>query len=273
MRIPVLTYHAAFVNGSNYQDNNLMAFAEDLRLVDRLGLKIIPLTLVVRALVEGHPVPQYSVAISLDDGTDFDYVDLHHPVFGLQRSFLNTMRDFVAEFGSARQPTLHATSFVIASPAARDELDKRCLMGAHWYNDTWWAAAVSTNLMGIANHSWDHNHPDTTTLNGDVGRGTFRSIDNVTLADHQIRLAQNYLINKAPNPATALFAYPYGESNDYLEQEYFPRFGRELGIAAAFSTQPAPITEGASRWNLPRFVCAADWKSRDDLARILRDAF
>ena len=272
MKIPVLCYHASFVNGDAYQDNNLVAFSEDLKLIDQLGFKVIPLLLAVLAFKRKSPIPEKAVAITLDDGTDFDYFDIRHPVHGQQRSMLNRMMDFVAEFGCERQPLLHATSFVVASPAARDELDARCLFGKRWYNDNWWAAAVATNLIGVANHSWDHNHPETTSSHADSKRGTFRSIVSIELANYQIRRAQEYIVALAPNPATTLFAYPYGESNDYLINEYFPRFAADLGITAAFSTEPAPITDACLQWNLPRFACATHWKSQEDLALILRES-
>ena len=268
MKIPVLTYHSAFV-GSDYETNNLIALSADLQLVDSLGFRIVPLVEAVATFISRSRCDEKVVAISLDDGTDFDYRDLDHPVFGNQRSAYNVLREFVARFGVHRQPTLHATSFVIVSPVARREIDERCLIGAQWYSDAWWPDAAASKLMGIASHSWDHNHPETSSEQKGIPRGTFRTINNITLADYQIRQAQEYLVAKAPNPATCMFAYPYGESNEYLTREYFPRFGPELGIRAAFGTESAPITEGSNLWDLPRFVFGANWKTQQELAQLL----
>jgi hypothetical protein len=108
------------------------------------------------------------IAFTMDDGTNFDYYDLPHPIWGTQRSMLNIMKDFVDEFGAAAQPELHATSFVIASPDARSELDRKCLINRNWYTDEWWTDAIASGLMGIGNHSWDHNHPSSTPSRNDI---------------------------------------------------------------------------------------------------------
>jgi hypothetical protein len=84
----------------------------------------------VDALLNGVPVPARSVAMTFDDGTDLDFRDRMHPLHGLQRGMLNILLDFIAVHGRRRQPQLHATAFVIASPEARGELDQRssCLV-------------------------------------------------------------------------------------------------------------------------------------------------
>jgi peptidoglycan/xylan/chitin deacetylase (PgdA/CDA1 family) len=270
-KVPVLTYHSAAV-GADYPSNNLLAFREDLFSLTSLGYHIVSLRAVADAVLTGSTLPEKPVALSLDDGSDFDYHDLPHPRFGMQRSILNSLADFARDMGRDRQPALHATSFVIVSPQARKELDERVLIGTNWWRDDWWADAVSTTLMGIASHSWDHNHPASTVHFDGVQRGTFTSIASQSVADFEIRQAQEYLVRKAPNPATALFAYPYGESNEYLQREYFPRFARDLGLIAAFGTAPAPITPDSPIWNLPRYVFGHDWKTPADLLALLRDA-
>ena len=77
----------------------------------------------------------------------------------------------------------------------------------------------------------------------------------------------------APNDSAILFGYPYGEANDFLRREYLPRAGPEIGLAAALGSLHAELwTSGSDRWEIPRFTCRRDWKSPDDLQRILDGA-
>lgn len=263
----VLCYHANNVNGSSYHDNDHLALIEDLELLRSAGVAILPLSTIFKDWLAGldydHPV----VALSCDDGSWFDWHDLEHPTLGLQPSFRT-----IIEGARAHQPDLQLTSFVIASPADRRRLDQTCLAGLGWWGDDWWAAAESTGLIAIENHSWDHHHDTLAPLQDfpEVPRGGFRQIDSQALADVQIRQAQDYL-NRFRAPRPGLFAYPYGEYNDYLVEDYFPRFGADIGLAAAFTTEPAPIRRDSNRWRLPRYVCGWHWKAPEELLKVLRD--
>ena len=268
--VPILTYHATNVGGNDYASNDHVAFAHDLRLIDALGYRVVPLGQVVDALLHRTGLPDKAVAISFDDGTDFDYHDLPHSTHGVQRSMMNIMHDFIAEFGVSRQPLLHATTFVVVSPEAREEMDRKCLVGSGWYRDTWWKPAVASGLLAVANHSWDHNHGAVTSTSGRRAANTFRCIDDRALADLEIRQARDYIDAVAPNAAAGLFAYPYGDTNDYLLTEYFPLGESVTGARAAFGTQAGRVGLGANRWHLPRYVCGADWHSPDDLTHLLR---
>ncbi|MBK6395607.1 MAG: hypothetical protein IPF73_13700 [Betaproteobacteria bacterium] len=97
-----------------------------------------------------------ALAITFDDGTDFDWRDLPHPVHGLQRSLHNCLADFRAAGPRAREA--HATSFVVVSREAREHLDRVGLAGRGWWTDAWWSTAAASGHAAIASHSWDHNH-------------------------------------------------------------------------------------------------------------------
>jgi hypothetical protein len=283
MKIPILTYHAMSVHGNSPENNDLVALARDLERICDEGLEILPLHEVVRSWIadfeglRGRKV----VALSCDDGSDFDFLDLPHPTWGTQRSVLNILRDLRRDRPST-QPGLHVTSFVIVSPEARTRLDETCMIGKGWWTDDWWRPAIESGLMGIANHSWDHNHESLGEhgLPG-VARGTFKSIDSREGADFEIAQAERFLRRKAPNNSSGLFAYPYGERNDFLE-DYFeararwralrPASWRGPRFVAAFTTDAACLSRGDLRWRLPRFVCGRDWKSPDELRRILDEA-
>lgn len=279
MRVPVLTYHSMAVHGNDYRDNDHVAFASDLRTIASLDLHVVGLDDVVRRHrdAEHAAAPrgvEKAVAITFDDGPDFDVCDLPHPMWGSQRSMLDVMRDFAAAVGPGAQPGLHATSFVIASPEARAILDRTCMIGKNWWRDDWWQPAVATGFLGIGNHSWTHNHPSLPPelrAAGGAG-GSFGDVASLAVADAEIARAAAYIQAQADNPDASLFAYPYGDASDYLIREYFPVHGKRVGVRAAFTCGARPVTEAASRWAMPRYVCGRDWRSPEDLVALLRDA-
>jgi len=274
MRIPVLTYHASQISGNAYETNDTLALQADLRRITERGFAIWSLHRLIstwlddRACLEGRRI----VALTCDDGTDFDFHDLPHPAFGMQRSVMSVLGEFSAAHPRA-QPSLNITSFVVASPEARARLDRSCLAGRGWWNDAWWKEAAASGLMDIGNHSWDHHHD---ALPGEIEpgarRGTFRTIATQGLADYEIRQAAAYLSSRSPNRGTELFAYPYGEANPYLVYEYFPRHARDLGIVAAFTGDAGYLSEWSNRWSVPRFIFRRDWSSGEGLDRILERA-
>ena len=69
MRVPVLTYHSNNVGGNDYANNDHVALAADLRRIRALGLRIVPLSLVVDNLAFEHAGPnalQLSGQISIN---------------------------------------------------------------------------------------------------------------------------------------------------------------------------------------------------------------
>lgn len=273
--IPILTYHALRIESSAYHLNDHVALREDLRLLTRLGWRVIPALEVAQLLIEPKAAwPEKCVAITLDDGTNFDYEDLLHPQFGQHRGMLNILRDFAEDFPGA-QPTLHATSFVIASKQARDTMDRCCIVGRGWMSDSWWQPALASGLMHIASHSWDHCHDSLEVVaQREQRKGSFVDVDTQADADAQIKAAAATIAALAPNPGVALFAYPYGHANGYLLDEYLPaQAGRaDAFVYAAFSTEPGPVTRDSGRWWIPRYVCGHHWKSPEQLQDILLEA-
>lgn len=270
MRVPVLTYHSNNISGNDYASNDHVALAEDLRLIHRKGLRIVPLARVVEVLLGEIPESEVAdaVAVSFDDGSWFDWHDLEHPSCGPQRGFAGILRDFVAETAAPA----HATSFLIVSPEARSTLDRTCLAGRGWWGDDWWGAAQREGLFAIESHSWDHNHHTLpVTAQRDQRKGTFHAIDSYADADAEIRQSVDWLDAFLAPHRASLFAYPYGESNDYLVREYLPRFTHEHRLRAAFDTEPGPVHAASERWRLPRYVCGQHWASPEDLVRVLRD--
>lgn len=275
MRVPVVTYHSMRVDGNDYSTNDHIAFREDLRTSTALGYEVVALDRVVRVLLrEAGPDPgRRLIAFTFDDGSDFDFHDLPHPAWGVQRSMLNIMHDFRAAQGSACVSAPHATSFVVVSPEARCALDRSCMIGRNWWRDDWWRFAIATGMLAIGNHSWDHNHPGLDGAPASIRvRGTFNVIDDFTLAEDELARASSMLNAMAPNPAADLFAYPYGEAPDYVALEYLPLHGPRIGIRAAFTCDPRPVESGSNRWMIPRYVFGRDWSTPEGFAALLRDA-
>lgn len=274
MRIPVLTYHATNIDGNEYLGNDHVAFAEDLRLIDDLGLRVVPLKWVVEQLL-GRTRRDLDgvVALSCDDGSVFDYFDIDHPEHGRQTSLFNIMRAFRKERGLEAQPDLHLTSFVIASRQAREVIDRKCLIGRDWMSDRWWRAAAASGLMAIENHSFDHNHEALESPGEDgMARGSFHDVDTPARAEAEIAAAQQWLQDMMAPHRASLFCYPFGHVSEYLRGNWLPMHGPEHGLLAAFGDGAKPIEEYSDRWNLPRYICGWHWKSPDELRTILGDA-
>lgn len=270
MRAAILTYHSNNVLGHDYAQNDHVALASDLATLAALRIPVVPLQRVVDALDAPHTLPARCVALSCDDGSWFDWHDLEHPTLGLQRSFANVLGDAVA---ARPDVPVHLTSFVIASPQAREELDRTCLIGQGWWGEDWWQAALDSGRMAIESHSWDHHHDTLAhTATGKPG-GSFHNVDDRVAADVEIRQASAYLDARLPSRRTRLFAYPYGHTNPYLTQEYLPAHRAEHNLDAAFTTEPRPVSTGADRWTLGRYVAGQHWNSPDTLRALLRDAF
>lgn len=267
--IPVLAYHAMNVAGAGYGENDHAAFAADLELLHDLGARIVPLAAVARAAVEGRLDSLAGcVALSLDDGADFDARDVPHPTWGPQRGMLGILRDFRARHGESAQPGLHATAFAIVSPEARIELDRHHMVGCGWWTDGWWRDAEATGLLAVESHSWDHNQATLATTAARAPKGAF-DIATREDADAEIAQATRLLRDRRGRGGDVLFAYPYGPASDYLADEYFPDAGAGHGVYAAFTTGGEPVVPGASRWRLPRFVCGWHWKSPGELEALL----
>jgi peptidoglycan/xylan/chitin deacetylase (PgdA/CDA1 family) len=267
MRAAVLCYHSINIHGNDYHDNDHVALAQDLHLVHALGLPLRPLQAVVEDL-ERDRDPGRCVALSFDDGSWFDWHDLDHPRCGPQRSFVNLLTDFESDTGA----TAPATSFVIVSPEARSQLDRTCLVGQGWWDDDWWPQAIGSGRLALENHSWDHQHETLERTASGLPGGRFDNVVDWAAADIEIRQASDYLDARLPQRRTRLFAYPYGQTSDYLLHDYLPRRRAEHRLDAAFGTRPEPISRGAPRWDLGRYVCGFHWNSPDGLRALLRDA-
>ena len=271
MRVPILCYHSCHA-GDSYATDDHAALACDLRAIYALGFHVVPLEWIVEALLGERAPLVRCVGLSCDDGVDLDWVDADHPTFGRRRSFANILLDFAAEMG-ATQSVPEMTSFVVASPVARKELEITCLAGLDWWNDTWWRSAEESGVMRIENHSFDHVHPGAGRVaQRDQRKGDFTLVD--TFEDCEAQVAQaSSVIESRSGRRPRHFAYPYGQASDYLRATYLPARGVEIGLRAAFSIDHAHVTEHSDRWHLPRYTHGtSDMSTPADLERVLKES-
>lgn len=267
----ILTWHSIKVLGNGYADNDPMAFAEDIRTLDRTGWQIAPLGEALARLESGR-LEQPTAVLTVDDGSILDFEDFDHPSCGPQISLFHSLRAFRDDHSDPGRHQPHLSAFVIASPEARQALDERDYMSLNVWPDHWWTAANETGLLSIESHSWDHNHASLEqTAQRDNQRGDFRLINTEAECRIEIDRASDYIEAQAGR-RPEFFAYPYGQASDYLRQIYFPQHAERLGIRAALGCEPEPVTRGSDRWFLPRYMCGRDWKQPGELNRVLQDA-
>lgn len=275
MRIPVLTYHSLHAPGGDYASNDHVALEADLRIIYGLGFHVVPLERIARYVAGGILAPRLTgrvVGLSCDDGPDVDYFDIDQPGIGLTKSFRRVLIEFQSSLSKGVPPP-SLVSFVIASRSAREQLDRACIAGRGEWRDSWWREAHVEGVMRIANHSWDHVHSALDhVMQRDQLKGTFSGIDSLEDADSQILQAEKYIAQVLGTKTSRLFAFPYGEFNDYLVNTYLPQEASRHGLLAAFSTGGDYAGKHSNRWCIPRFVCGEHWKSPDDLAHILEGA-
>jgi peptidoglycan/xylan/chitin deacetylase (PgdA/CDA1 family) len=275
----VLAYHSHHVVGDDYGRNDHVALAQDLELITSAGFRIVPLAAFIAAWESGERTPEARqfVALTFDDGPVYDVADFIHPEFGQQRSFLNILLDFQAKHGRQVQPDLHATSFVIASAEARSVMEQTfdaeyTYLGPQSMGDDWWSAAIESGMIDIANHSWDHLHPALSVVaHSRQARADFRQVVTIEDANAQIAAASAFISRGTEGRSLPFFAYPFGHYNDFLVSTYFPQHPVS-GVRAAFSIDPRPVEKQDSVWCLPRYVCGDNWRSPDELLRILAEA-
>lgn len=275
MQIPILTYHSMNVESREYAGNDHVALARDLEWLQQAGRRVVSLETAFRWYRGDLPDAAVSgaVALTFDDGSWFDFYDLEHPVHGMQRSLFNILEDFSDRHGPRAQPELHASSFVIASPQARAELDRKAMIGAGWWSDEWWPVAQRSGRLGIECHSWDHNHPLLDRVaQKDQLKGSFRTIASAADCEAQVARAGRYIRERLGGIAPRFFAFPWGETSPYLLEEYLPGAQAEHGFVAAFTTEPRHLRRSDARWALPRWVCGRDWSSPAEFQALITDS-
>jgi peptidoglycan/xylan/chitin deacetylase (PgdA/CDA1 family) len=263
----LLTFHSQNISGNDFASNDHVALDESLRFLGERRVPIVSLRDVALRLRAGtlDELPGKYVAISFDDGPDFDWLPLHHPTAGLQEPMGAILRRHRRWTSWRHVP---ATSFVIASPVARRDIALH--LHPDRMSDEWWALAQASGLLEIGNHGWDHVHPSVEDMKERPELiESFDKVDSVAEARRQVDDAAAYIAGRAGHGAGSLFAYPYGKVSEFLARDYFPRQDR---VVAAFTTEPAPVTSACDVWRIPRFVCGPHFRSVEQLEALLSGA-
>ena len=80
-RLIILTWHSINVLDNTHAGNDLVAFGEDLELLDRLGWTILPLAEALARRAAGT-LPERVAVLTMDDGSIMDFHDFEHPTCG-----------------------------------------------------------------------------------------------------------------------------------------------------------------------------------------------
>lgn len=268
MKAAILTYHSQNISGSETSNNDHVALAADLDALHVAGYQFVSLARLVAGVYGGASFAndRPMICLTFDDGCDYDVRSLEFPGHGLQTGFLQIMENFIAQHGVDAQPGMHATNFVIASPHVRELIDRNSLFGRSHMSDDWWHKAEAHPLLSIGNHGWDHNHPD--LEEGDYALGGFEVIDTYERCHEQVIRAGEFIQQKIGR-IPEFFAYPFGESSEYIRREFFPQQRKQHRCLAAVGTDAGWVDSLSDRWNLPRFVCGRDWTRPGELLAAL----
>ena len=259
--VPVLTYHSQNIAGNDYATNDRQALAADIQAISQAGLQVISLANFVDWLIGILPeaFARNSVVLTSDDAPIFDYEEVKYRNFGLQTPTRSILRHSKA----------HITLFAIGSPQARKEIGENALGSGSFMTSRWWREASQSQWAAIENHGWDHCHPAVSAPVG--GAGTFFGVSDYESCDKQVNKAADSIAT-VTGRRPDLFAYPYGESSDYLRNTYLPEYEHEHGMRAAVSTTPEYAFRDSNRWDIPRFICGRDWISPEGFQVILDQA-
>ena len=265
----ILAFHSQNISGNSYATNDHVALDDTLKTLDALRMPILRLTQVIKRLraKEFWTLPERFVCITFDDGPDYDWKPVTHLVHGLQEPMGAILRRHQRSFLGLSWHKPVATSFVIASPKAREEIAGPA--NPDRMSDDWWRVAHRSGIMEIGNHGWNHVHPSVAEMQTSPHLiEAFHGISSADDADLQIRRAGAYIRQTAGQDAGKVFAYPYGQVSEFLANQFFPA---QQAILGAVTTDGRPVLEDCNVWQVPRYVCGWHWKSNEELGRVLAE--
>ena len=169
------------------------------------------------------------------------------------------------------QSDLHLTCFVIASPEAREHLDRECIFGN---------GLDEPAAGGNRRHDPDASLSKTTASITTTRRSRcpalaacsavrFFLVDNRERADAEIVAAARYIDNVIAPHARRCSVIRTATSTIICVAIIFRNLQNVHGMRAAFGDGAEPIHDKSDRWNLPRYICGHHWKSQDELRAIL----
>jgi hypothetical protein len=305
-KVPVLLYHSVEVQSPcDYANNASTALAADLEALNLAGFTVVPTYWIAewaRGARDGSTLPAKVVGLTFDDGVNTDWIDNaipNHPCAPLV-SFKTVMQNFKAAHPSLPWYSPHAGIFVIGSTMARLRIDDDSFPPPYgttgvnnFMHDTWWAAANSSGLAEIYNHSADHDANSIQIQHWDsdlgmyiavggygdgnwAGTNWFYRIDTQLEATYEVVNSAAYISSKT-GAWPDLFAYPFGHASTYMKGTFFPNNVASNGTYAAFCIEQATttltyVTRSSDPYCLGRFTRGVSWTTPSGFAAILSGA-
>jgi peptidoglycan/xylan/chitin deacetylase (PgdA/CDA1 family) len=198
--VPILCYHR-FGSGPNKMMMSPLQFEAQLQWLAREGYKVLRLSELQAFLAAREAPPPRSVLITVDDG----YESFHRHAFPLLRKY-----------------GMPATLFVYSDIVGRGD-------GLNW---TQLRELAESGLVDIQAHSKTHRNFN--TRQAQESEASYRH--HIGLELRQPRQLLEQRLASAGVKVTA-FAYPYGESNDWVVQ-MLPREGYSLGFTVHAGGNP-----------------------------------
>lgn len=264
--IPILAYHSQNIANNEYHGNDHVAFQADMSFLIKNNFKFLSALDLVMALRERrlNKLAPKSVVVTFDDGPIYDAQDFKHPDHGYQKSMSNIMREHQTRRFLFWKKNISATSFVIASDQAREEIGS-IENGANYLKNDFWSD--NTNLLEIGVHSWDHVHPlsSEARMHAD-SLERFDKINDLDYMNQQVIKASRSIKNISGSKFSPVFAYPYGLYSDFLVNQYLPN---QTEVMGAFTTDGRYCDDQTNFWAIPRFVCGHHWKSAEEFKKLM----
>jgi peptidoglycan/xylan/chitin deacetylase (PgdA/CDA1 family) len=213
--LPILTYHRLLAQDPTQSvDPHRISVSQNkfrthLRWLKRLGYRTLSLPEYVRSLRQGGQMPARSFAITFDDGYE-EVLTLGLPVL--------------------REVGFTATVFAVPGQ----------LGGANVWDDGGARLLTADQLQAL--------HQAGITIGAHTCQHVHLTRVSPAAAKQEISESRKILEECLKNPVT-LFAYPYGETNDSVDQ-----YAREAGFEAAFATDNAPRDHAINLFRLRRSV-------------------
>ncbi len=218
----VLMYHRIAALDDPAQDPELLRtspelFAAQLDAFIQGGFQPFSLGEAVALLSKGRALPQKAFCLTFDDG----YLDN----FTTARTLLEERRIPATFFvATAGLESTYSYGWEHHAPESYQHVDAETLA----------RTVQESSLIEIGGHT--HTHPRLSALNEDAQRRE--------LVKNQTQLAE--LCGKTPR----LFAYPYGQENDFNETSV--RLVREVGYRGAACTTAGILSRGSDLWRIRR---------------------
>ncbi|QSQ21424.1 hypothetical protein JY651_40590 [Pyxidicoccus parkwayensis] len=326
--VPILLYHSSHAGyhrtdpGDSRQEQcgysyvATTALREDLNEIYAQGFTVVPVRWIVEWALgqrDGSTLPDKVIGITIDDGYDLDWRS-ESPNVPRYPSWCPETTSIQAELTSFKQshPGLpsyspHVSSFVIASPVARAAIST--VNGYQYANDDWWATAQASGLMGIYDHSADHDGDYINTRQYDPALGIHIPVRSNLPPNHPALRAgpsgcapvagesdssdstkHDFCYVGTDTATNTTATHQVVKSAEYIQSKtgvwpdlfafpfghispqvlaWFENNPAQHRMLAAFGGTPVPVRRGSPRYALGRYTHGAQWHTQAEFKALL----